>query len=143
MVGAEHFLKISAPQLLPFGIDSALKMLNERITQLVNQSQRCLQNSPGYTGSVNKCCEVFLLVVSNLSYTNTISTTSTTISTMVPRFTIWYYPAIIYVDKSLVGRTLVERDTAEFGKHPVITSFLKNSISVRRAEVGAVDCIVV
>ena len=50
------------------------------------------------------------------------------------RFTIWYYPAIIYVDKALLGQTLVERDTAEFGKHPVITSFLKNSISVRRAE---------
>ena len=46
------------------------------------------------------------------------------------RFTIWYFPAIIYVDKSLVGRTLVERDSAEFGKHPVINSFLKNSISV-------------
>ena len=50
------------------------------------------------------------------------------------RFTIWYFPAIIYVDKSLVGRTLVERDSAEFGKHPVINSFLKNSISVRRAD---------
>ena len=50
------------------------------------------------------------------------------------KFTIWYYPAIIYVDKALLGQTLVERDTAEFGKHPVITSFLKNSISVRRAE---------
>ena len=80
---------------------------------------------------------------STTSTTITNITTSTTISTMVPRFTIWYYPAIIYVDKSLVGRTLVERDTAEFGKHPVITSFLKNSISVRRAEVGAMDSSVV
>ena len=35
-----------------------------------------------------------------------------------------YYPAIIYVDKALLSQTLVERDTAEFGKHPVITSFL-------------------
>ena len=35
-----------------------------------------------------------------------------------------YYPAIIYVDRALLSQTLVERDTAEFGKHPVITSFL-------------------
>ena len=48
-----------------------------------------------------------------------------------------YYPAIIYVDKALLSQTLVERDTAEFGKHPVITSFLKNSISVRRAEASS------
>ena len=53
------------------------------------------------------------------------------------RFTIWYYPAIIYVDKALLGQTLVERDTAEFGKHPVITSFLKSLIlSVLIFQVG-------
>ena len=33
---SEHFLKISAPQLLRFGIDSVLKILNKRITQLMN-----------------------------------------------------------------------------------------------------------
>ena len=32
MVGGEHSLKISAPQLLQFGIDSVLNILNERIT---------------------------------------------------------------------------------------------------------------
>ena len=32
MVGGEHSLKISAPQLLRFGIDSVLKILNERMT---------------------------------------------------------------------------------------------------------------
>ena len=37
MVGGEHSLKISAPQLLRFGMDSVLKILNERITQLVNE----------------------------------------------------------------------------------------------------------
>ena len=37
MVGGEHSLKISAPQLLKFGIDSVLKILNERITHSMNQ----------------------------------------------------------------------------------------------------------
>ena len=37
MVGGEHLLKISAPYLLRFGMDSAMKILNERITQLLNQ----------------------------------------------------------------------------------------------------------
>ena len=38
MVGGEHFLKISAPQLLQFGIDSVLKILNEMVTQWINES---------------------------------------------------------------------------------------------------------
>ena len=37
MVGGEHSLKISALQLLRFGIDSVLKILNERITDSINQ----------------------------------------------------------------------------------------------------------
>ena len=36
MVGGEHSLKTSAPQLLLFGIDSVLKILNERITESLN-----------------------------------------------------------------------------------------------------------
>ena len=38
MVGGEHSLKISGPKLLRFGIDSVLKILNERMTQLMNKS---------------------------------------------------------------------------------------------------------
>ena len=37
MVGGEHSLKISAPQLSLFGIDSVLKILKERMTQLINE----------------------------------------------------------------------------------------------------------
>ena len=36
MVGGEHSLQISAPQFLQFGIDSVLKILNERITDLID-----------------------------------------------------------------------------------------------------------
>ena len=38
MVGGEHSLKISAPQLLWFGIDSTLNIFPQTITELINQS---------------------------------------------------------------------------------------------------------
>ena len=53
MVRGEHYLKISASQLLPFGIYDVLKIWRKRLTHLINESQSCLWNSPGYTGSVN------------------------------------------------------------------------------------------
>ena len=37
MVGGEHSLKISAPHLLRFGIDSVLKILSKRITYQINE----------------------------------------------------------------------------------------------------------
>ena len=37
MVGGEHSLKISAPQLLWFGIDSTLNIFPQTITEGVNQ----------------------------------------------------------------------------------------------------------
>ena len=36
MAGGEHSLKSSVPQLLRLGIDSVLKVLNKRMTQLMN-----------------------------------------------------------------------------------------------------------
>ena len=53
MVGGEHYLKIWATQLLLFGIDSALKILNKSITELLNDwinykdVYRTAQASPG------------------------------------------------------------------------------------------------
>ena len=37
MVGGEHSLKISAPQLLWFGIDSTLNIFPQTITESVNE----------------------------------------------------------------------------------------------------------
>ena len=37
MVGGEHSFKNLAPQILQFGINSFLKILNERMTQLFNE----------------------------------------------------------------------------------------------------------
>ena len=37
MVGGEHSLKISAPQLLWFGIDSTLNIFPQTITELMNE----------------------------------------------------------------------------------------------------------
>ena len=36
-MAGNHSLKILPPQLLRFGIDSVLKILNERITELINE----------------------------------------------------------------------------------------------------------
>ena len=36
-MGGDHSLKIAAPKLLRFGIDSVLKILNERITYWMNE----------------------------------------------------------------------------------------------------------
>ena len=37
MVGGEHSLKMSAPQLLRFAIGSFMKIMNERMTESINQ----------------------------------------------------------------------------------------------------------
>ena len=37
-VGGEHFLKIIAPKLFRFEIDSILKIFSQRVSQLINQS---------------------------------------------------------------------------------------------------------
>jgi intraflagellar transport protein 80 len=50
------------------------------------------------------------------------------------RFTTFLYPSVIFVDRSLLPRTLIERDASEFGKNASIANFHGNSISVRRAD---------
>ena len=48
-VGGEHSLKISAPQFWRFGIDSFLKILNERMTEIMNDKAvyRTASATPG------------------------------------------------------------------------------------------------
>jgi len=50
------------------------------------------------------------------------------------KVTVWFYPNIIFVDRNLLNRTLLEKDSSEFGKHAVVVSFVNNSIGVRRAD---------
>jgi intraflagellar transport protein 80 len=50
------------------------------------------------------------------------------------RLTVYLYPSVIYVDKGLLGRTMIERDATEFGKHPSLVSFVGNHLSIRRAD---------
>ena len=47
------------------------------------------------------------------------------------RLTVYLYPSVIFVDKSLLGRTMIERDASEFGKRPSLISFVGNHISIR------------
>ncbi|XP_006861914.1 PREDICTED: intraflagellar transport protein 80 homolog [Chrysochloris asiatica] len=50
------------------------------------------------------------------------------------RFTVWYYPNTVYVDKDILSKTLYERDASEFSKNPHIVSFVGNQVTVRRAD---------
>ncbi|NXC25987.1 IFT80 protein, partial [Campylorhamphus procurvoides] len=50
------------------------------------------------------------------------------------RFTVWYYPNTVYVDKDLLPKTLYEKDASEFSKNPQIVCFVGNQITIRRAD---------
>ncbi|XP_076064271.1 intraflagellar transport protein Oseg5 [Oratosquilla oratoria] len=50
------------------------------------------------------------------------------------KFTIWYYPAVVYVDKDLLSLTLTQKDSSEFGKNAMVDSFVDNNAVVRRAD---------
>ncbi|XP_035745884.1 intraflagellar transport protein 80 homolog isoform X4 [Egretta garzetta] len=50
------------------------------------------------------------------------------------RFTVWYYPNTVYVDKDLLPKTLYEKDASEFSKNPQIVRFVGNQITFRRAD---------
>ena len=50
------------------------------------------------------------------------------------RLTVYLYPSVIFVDKGLLGRTMIERDASEFGKRPTLVNFVGNHISIRRAD---------
>ncbi|KAK7820931.1 hypothetical protein U0070_025989 [Myodes glareolus] len=50
------------------------------------------------------------------------------------RFTVWYYPNTIYVDRDILPKTLYERDASEYSKNPHIVSFVGNQVTIRRAD---------
>lgn len=50
------------------------------------------------------------------------------------KFTVWYYPNTIYVDRDLASRTVFEKEASEFGKNPQLLNFIGNHIIIRRAE---------
>uniref|UniRef100_A0A8D0B0J4 Intraflagellar transport protein 80 homolog n=1 Tax=Salvator merianae TaxID=96440 RepID=A0A8D0B0J4_SALMN len=50
------------------------------------------------------------------------------------RFTVWYYPNVVYVDKDLLPKTIYEKDASEFSKNPQIVSFIGSQVTIRRAD---------
>lgn len=50
------------------------------------------------------------------------------------KFTVWYYPNTVYVDKDLLPKTLYEKDASEFSKASEVVSFVGNHITIRRAD---------
>ena len=45
------------------------------------------------------------------------------------RLTVYLYPSVIFVDKGLLGRTMIERDASEFGKRPTLVNFVGKWLS--------------
>ncbi|XP_052215553.1 intraflagellar transport protein 80 homolog isoform X1 [Dreissena polymorpha] len=50
------------------------------------------------------------------------------------KFTVWYYPSAVYVDRDLLPRTVFEKEASEFGKNPQLLQFVGNHVVIRRAE---------
>lgn len=58
------------------------------------------------------------------------------------RFTIWYYPGVVYVDKNLLHRTIYQRDAIEYGKNPTLLSFLGNHVIMRTSDGSVVHSVI-
>ncbi|KAM8954240.1 intraflagellar transport protein 80 homolog [Pelodytes ibericus] len=50
------------------------------------------------------------------------------------RFTVWYYPNVVYVDLDLLAKTMFEKDGSEYSKAPQIVSFVGNMVTIRRSD---------
>ncbi|KAG8445234.1 hypothetical protein GDO86_010132 [Hymenochirus boettgeri] len=50
------------------------------------------------------------------------------------RILVWYYPSVVYVDKDLLSKTILEKEGSEFSKTPQIVSFVGNRVTVRRSD---------
>ncbi|KAF6215468.1 hypothetical protein GE061_010222 [Apolygus lucorum] len=48
--------------------------------------------------------------------------------------TLWYYPFIIFVDKKLLRRTAVIKESSEFGHRPQVTTYVGNHVGIRRSD---------
>jgi intraflagellar transport protein 80 len=58
------------------------------------------------------------------------------------RFTVWYYPNVVFVDKNLLSRTLHQRDAIEFGKNPSLVSFLGNNVIMRTSDGSIIHTVI-
>lgn len=58
------------------------------------------------------------------------------------RFTIWYYPGIVYVDKNLLARSIYQRDAIEYGKNPTLQSFLGNHVIMRTSDGSLIHSVI-
>ncbi|XP_045601736.1 intraflagellar transport protein 80 homolog [Procambarus clarkii] len=50
------------------------------------------------------------------------------------KFIVWFYPAVVFVDRDLQPLTVLEKDASEFGKNAIIDNFLDSVVTMRRAD---------
>ncbi|VDK46992.1 unnamed protein product [Anisakis simplex] len=56
------------------------------------------------------------------------------------RLVIWSYPSVVFIDKDLLRRTIIEREASDFGKSPYLLAFIGNHVSIRRPDGSLVPC---
>lgn len=55
------------------------------------------------------------------------------------RFTVWYYPSVVFVDKDLLPKTIFTKDSSEFSRPPQMVSYVGSQVTVRRVD-GSLVC---
>ncbi|CAF1477767.1 unnamed protein product [Adineta ricciae] len=66
-------------------------------------------------------------------------------NTMLSGFTdnklhIWLYPAVVFIDSSLVNKTTYKIESGDFGKNPTISDFLSCQLTVRKSTGALIQC---
>ncbi|KAM4566832.1 intraflagellar transport protein 80 homolog [Odontesthes bonariensis] len=49
-------------------------------------------------------------------------------------FTVWYYPSVVFTDKELLPKTLLMKDSSEFGRAPHILSYVGTKVTLRQGD---------
>ncbi|KAJ9601816.1 hypothetical protein L9F63_000044 [Diploptera punctata] len=52
---------------------------------------------------------------------------------------VWNYPTALFVDKKIMKKTVLLKDTSEFGKSPIVVSFEGNQLGIRRVDGSLVN----
>jgi intraflagellar transport protein 80 len=58
------------------------------------------------------------------------------------RFTVWYYPGVVFVDKNLLSRTIYQKEAIEFGKNPKLVNFLGNNVTMRTSDGSVIHSLI-
>ena len=58
------------------------------------------------------------------------------------KLVVWCYPNVAFIDKSLLPRSTIEKQSSQFGSEPAIQTFSGNSVTLRKQEGSIVSCFI-